>query len=97
MTREQAIDRVRKLRALTEARGATPAEAAAASEAAARLIARFELTDSELHVPRPVRPLLPPRPEPFPFGMPRDPLWIIFTTSGTAANTGGSSNNQVTF
>ena len=43
MTREQAIERVRKLQAVTVARGATQAEAAAAAERAARLIARFAL------------------------------------------------------
>ena len=43
MTREQAIERVRKLQAVTVARGATPAEEAAAAERAARLIARFAL------------------------------------------------------
>jgi hypothetical protein len=43
MTREQAIERVGRLQAVTVARGATPAEAAAAAERAARLIARFGL------------------------------------------------------
>jgi hypothetical protein len=43
MTREQAIERIGKLQAVTVARGATAAEAAAAAERAARLIARFGL------------------------------------------------------
>jgi Protein of unknown function (DUF2786) len=43
MTREQAVQRVRKLQAVTVAHGATPAEAAVAAERAARLIVRFGL------------------------------------------------------
>jgi Protein of unknown function (DUF2786) len=43
MTREQAIERVGKLHAVTVARGATAAEAAVAAERAARLVARFGL------------------------------------------------------
>ena len=43
MTREQAIERVGKLHAVTVARGATAAEAAVAAERADRLIARFGL------------------------------------------------------
>jgi hypothetical protein len=43
VTREQAIERIGKLEAVTVARGATAAEAAAAAERAARLIARFDL------------------------------------------------------
>ena len=44
VTREQAIERVRKLQAVTVQRGATEHEAAAAAERAARLCARFGLT-----------------------------------------------------
>jgi hypothetical protein len=43
MTREQAVERVRKLRAVTVAHGATPAEAAVAAERAARIVVRFGL------------------------------------------------------
>jgi hypothetical protein len=43
VTREQAIERVRKLRAVTVQRGATEAEAAVAAARAARLVARFGL------------------------------------------------------
>jgi hypothetical protein len=43
VTREQAVERVRKLRAVTVQRGATEAEAAAAADRAARLVARFAL------------------------------------------------------
>lgn len=43
MTRDQAIQRVRKLQAVTIARGATEHEAAAARDRAARLIERFGL------------------------------------------------------
>ena len=46
MTREQAVERVGKLRAVTVPRGATPAEAAVAAERAARLIVRFGLQPS---------------------------------------------------
>jgi hypothetical protein len=46
VTREQAVERVGKLRAVTVPRGATPAEAAAAAERAARLIVRFGLQPS---------------------------------------------------
>jgi hypothetical protein len=42
MTREHAMQRVRKLQAVTVQRGATPAEAAAAADRAARIVARFE-------------------------------------------------------
>jgi hypothetical protein len=44
VTREQAIERVRKLQAVTVQRGATECEAAVAAERAARLAARFGLT-----------------------------------------------------
>jgi hypothetical protein len=53
VTREQAIERVRKLRAVTVERGATEAEAAVAASRAARLVARFGLQS-------------PPAPEPAP-------------------------------
>ncbi len=43
VTRDQAIDRVRKLQAVTVARGATEHEAAAAADRAARLVQRFGL------------------------------------------------------
>jgi hypothetical protein len=43
MTREQAIERMRKLQGVTVQRGATEYEAAAAAERAARLAARFGL------------------------------------------------------
>jgi hypothetical protein len=43
VTREQAIERVRKLQAVTVQRGATEPEAAVAAQHAARLIARFGL------------------------------------------------------
>jgi hypothetical protein len=43
VTREQALQRVAKLEAVTVAHGATPAEAAVAAERAARLVARFGL------------------------------------------------------
>jgi Protein of unknown function (DUF2786) len=43
VTREQAIERVGKLQAVTVPRGATAAEAAAAAQRAARLVARFGL------------------------------------------------------
>jgi hypothetical protein len=43
VTREQAIERVRKLQAVTVQRGATKFEAASAAERAARLVARFGL------------------------------------------------------
>ncbi|HUR84141.1 MAG TPA: DUF2786 domain-containing protein [Solirubrobacteraceae bacterium] len=43
MTRDQAIDRVRKLQAVTVARGATAHEAAAARDRAARLVEWFGL------------------------------------------------------
>jgi hypothetical protein len=44
VTREQAIERIRKLQAVTVQRGATEHEAAAAAERAARLAARFGLS-----------------------------------------------------
>jgi hypothetical protein len=43
VTREQAMQRVKKLQAVTVQRGATPFEAAAAADRAARLVARFAL------------------------------------------------------
>jgi hypothetical protein len=43
MTRDQAIERVRKLESVTVRRGATEPEAAAAAACAARLVARFGL------------------------------------------------------
>ena len=43
VTRDRAIDRVRKLRSVTVARGATPHEAATAAALAARLSAQFGL------------------------------------------------------
>jgi hypothetical protein len=45
VTREQAMQRVRKLQAVTVQRGATPPEAATAAERAARLVARFAVQD----------------------------------------------------
>jgi hypothetical protein len=53
MTREQAMQRVRKLQAVTVQRGATPAEAAAAAGRATRILARF--------APPPPPPLAPAR------------------------------------
>jgi hypothetical protein len=44
VTREQAIERVRKLHAVTVQRGATEHEAAVAAERATRLAARFGLS-----------------------------------------------------
>jgi hypothetical protein len=41
VTREQAMQRIRKLQAVTVQRGATPAEAAVAADRAARILARF--------------------------------------------------------
>jgi len=43
VTREQAIERISKLGAVTVARGATEHEAAAARDRAARLVERFGL------------------------------------------------------
>jgi hypothetical protein len=43
MTREQAMQRLSKLQAVTVQRGATPSEAAVAADRAARLVARFAL------------------------------------------------------
>ena len=45
MTREQAIERVQKLQAVTVQRGATEAEAAVAAARVARLVARYGLQD----------------------------------------------------
>jgi hypothetical protein len=44
VTRDQAIERMRKLQAVTVQRGATEYEAATAAERAARLAARFGLS-----------------------------------------------------
>jgi hypothetical protein len=57
VTREQAIERVRKLQAVTVQRGATEHEAAVAAERAARLAARFGLAPA----PSPARPHAPVR------------------------------------
>jgi hypothetical protein len=46
VTREQAMQRVHKLRAVTVQRGATPFEAAAAADRAARIVACFGLQQS---------------------------------------------------
>jgi len=57
VTRDKAIDRVRKLRSVTVARGATRHEAATAAALAARLSAHFGL-DGQLAtapVPAPAR------------------------------------------
>jgi hypothetical protein len=57
VTREQAIERVRKLQAVTVQRGATEHEAAVAAERAARLAARFGLAPA----PAPAQPYAPVR------------------------------------
>jgi hypothetical protein len=59
VTREQAIERVRKLQAVTVQRGATEHEAAVAAERAARLAARFGLAPAP--APSPARPHAPVR------------------------------------
>jgi hypothetical protein len=55
VTREQAIERVRKLQAVTVQRGATEHESAAAAERAARLAARFGLAPAPAQPHAPVR------------------------------------------
>jgi hypothetical protein len=63
MTRSKAIERVRKLREMTVARGATENEAAVAKAKTDELIARFELRPEEI-APRtpPSRPAFPMQP-----------------------------------
>lgn len=51
MTRAKAIDRVRKLREMTVARGATESEELIAKQKADELIARFQIADSEIAPP----------------------------------------------
>jgi hypothetical protein len=64
MTRPKAIDKVRKLLALADDRGATVAEAKLARERAEALIARYDLKRSE-YAPEPEPPPIPaPRPRP---------------------------------
>jgi Protein of unknown function (DUF2786) len=57
VTRDKAIDRVRKLRSVTVARGATGSEAATAAALAARLNAHFGLDGpvATCPVPAPAR------------------------------------------
>jgi hypothetical protein len=59
VTRDQAMQRLHKLQAVTVRRGATPAEAAAAASRAARLVARFALHQSP-PVARTAAPALAP-------------------------------------
>lgn len=61
MTRDKAISRVRKLRALAADRAATKHEAALARVRADELIERFELSEAEV-APEPVRLTPPPAP-----------------------------------
>ena len=50
MTQERIIDRIRKLLALAEGRGATEAEAALAAERAAELMREHDLAEAEIRV-----------------------------------------------
>jgi hypothetical protein len=77
VTREQAIERVRKLQAVTVQRGATEHEAAVAAERAASLAARFG--------PAPA-PALAPVPAPVP-AQPHAPLRTVTQTYAAAART----------
>jgi hypothetical protein len=80
MTRDQALEKVRKLRALTEDRGATPAEAATARRRADALVDRFALAHSEVEgwaEPAPATPAPPSgTAQPFPAG------WVIVNLGG---------------
>lgn len=60
MTRPKAIDKVRKLLALANDRGATVAEAKLARERAEALVARHDLKRSE-YAPEPAPPPIPAR------------------------------------
>lgn len=73
------IERVVKLRAVTEARGATPAEETAALEAISRLVQRWSLTPGELEPePAPMPRALAPQPGfGAHFGMPGGQVFII--------------------
>lgn len=84
MTREQAISRVRKLRALTVARGATEAEAESAKAAASRLIAKFDLRHGDLVD----TPLLPPPPS---------LVWEVFLQGFPTTTTGGTFQGNTFF
>jgi hypothetical protein len=62
VTREQAMQRLHKLQAVTVQRGATPFEAAAAAERAARLVARFALDQPAAAAAAAARRARAPRP-----------------------------------
>jgi hypothetical protein len=79
VTREQAIERVRKLQAVTVQRGATEHEAAVAAERAASLAARFGLAPALAPAPVPV-----PAPAP---AQPHAPVRTVTQTYAAAART----------